>query len=66
MDFLIKAGDFACVKWNGSLYGKEIHGHVVEVTDKMIRLVELHGQITFSIQRDEIKEYTVKNLYRTG
>jgi len=62
MGILIKVGDIAKVTWNGNLYNKTIHGHIVEVTDKYIKLVELEGQKQFRINRKDIKEYYVKHL----
>jgi len=62
MDFLINTGDFAAITWNGLHYTKTIHGHVVEVTGKYIKFVELEGQKMFTIKKENIKSYVVKDL----
>jgi len=58
----ITAGDFALIEWNGDMYNKSQHYHVVEVQRKNIRVRVPGSYISLLIPKKNIKNYEVKSI----
>jgi hypothetical protein len=60
----IKPGDFALIEWNGGLYTKSQHYHVVDVENNRIRVRIPGSYISLVIPKKNIKIYEPKELIK--
>jgi len=62
MNIDLKEGDYAYIEWNGTQYVKKTHYHIVEVTDKIVKVRVPGSYIYHEIPIKDIKVYRVIQL----
>jgi len=58
----LKPGDFALIDWNGSIYNKKQHYHIVELRNNDIIVRVPGSKIKIIIQKKDIKHYEIKSI----
>lgn len=62
----LKPGDFAYIEWNGSMYNKKQHYHVLEVLRSEVHVRVPGSYIKKIIKKSDIKDYEVLELKQSN